>query len=352
MREEPILYIIVPAYNEEEGIVHSAQVLKEKLKRLCREGKAKAGSRILFVNDGSRDETGRLLNELCREDAVFGVLHFSRNFGHQAAILAGMTAAAPHADAVVTIDADLQQDVEALDEFLLRYREGCDVVYGVRKNRKTDGLLKKTTAGLFYRFMRLMGCDVLPNHADYRLLSRAALNALSQFKEVNLFIRGMVPLLGFRSEVVYFDVKEREAGESKYTLSKMGKLAVDGITSLSIRPIRMITVLGFALCLVSLGMILYVWRDWVRGNNVPGYTTNLISVWVLGGLILFSLGILGEYVGKIYLETKNRPRYILESMILRPEKEEERSAEKEESRSREAETELWETETELRETEG
>ena len=269
----------------------------------------------MFVNDGSRDNTWKIIHELCRRDPFFSGLSFSRNFGHQSAILAGMMAARPHADMVVTIDADLQQDIEALDRFIECYQNGCEVVYGVRNDRKTDGFFKKMTATAFYKLMHLLGCQVMSNHADYRLLSRRALDALAEYQEVNLFLRGLIPTMGFRSDVVYFDVKEREAGSSKYTFSKMMKLAVDGITSMSIRPIRLITVLGFLVCLFSVGMIIYCVYDWTLGRNVPGYTTTLVVSLLMGGLTLFSLGIVGEYVGKIYLEAKARPRYIVQSFI-------------------------------------
>ena len=225
-----------------------------------------------------------------------------------------------HADAVITIDADLQQDIEALDLFLASYMEGCEVVYGVRNDRHSDGFFKKATATAYYR---LLGSRVITNHADYRLLSRKALNALAEYGETNLFLRGLIPTMGFTSNVVYFDVKAREAGHSKYTLNKMLTLAVDGITSMSIRPIRLISGLGFLVFLFSVIMCVIGLVDWARGNNVPGYTTTLCVTLMLGGVTLLSLGIIGEYVGKIYMETKHRPRYIIDTLVWREGEEEE-----------------------------
>ena len=309
------LYLVVPCYNEEEALPHSAQVMREKLNRLVTEGKASSRSKILLVNDGSRDGTWKIIHDLCDGDPAFAGLSFSRNYGHQSAILAGMMAARQHADIAVTIDADLQQDIEALDQFLEKYQAGCEIVYGIRNDRNTDGFFKRLTANGFYGLMHLLGCRVMSNHADYRLLSKKALDALAEYKEVNLFLRGLIPTMGFSSDVVYFDVKEREAGASKYTLRKMLTLATDGITSMSTRPIQLITVLGFLVSVFSALMIIYCIADWFMGRNVPGYTTSLVVSLLMGGLTIFSLGIVGEYVGKIYLETKARPRYIVESFI-------------------------------------
>lgn len=309
------LYLVVPCYNEEEALPHSAQVMREKLNRLVTEGKASSRSKILLVNDGSRDGTWKIIHDLCDRDPAFAGLSFSRNYGHQSAILAGMMAVRQHADIAVTIDADLQQDIEALDQFLEKYQAGCEIVYGIRNDRNTDGFFKRLTANGFYGLMHLLGCRVMSNHADYRLLSKKALDALAEYKEVNLFLRGLIPTMGFSSDVVYFDVKEREAGASKYTLRKMLTLATDGITSMSTRPIQLITVLGFLVSVFSALMIIYCIADWFMGRNVPGYTTSLVVSLLMGGLTIFSLGIVGEYVGKIYLETKARPRYIVESFI-------------------------------------
>ena len=309
------LYLVVPCYNEEEALPHSAQVMREKIGRLMEERKISPQSKVLLVNDGSRDKTWQLIHSLCDTDPVFSGLSFSRNYGHQSAILAGMMAARQHADIAVTIDADLQQDIEALDQFLGKYQAGCEIVYGVRNDRNTDGFFKRLTANGFYGLMHLLGCNVMSNHADYRLLSKKALDALAEYKEVNLFLRGLIPTMGFQSDVVYFDVKEREAGTSKYTFRKMLNLATDGITSMSTRPIQLITIMGFLVSVFSFCMIVYCIVDWFLGRNVPGYTTSLVVSLLMGGLTIFSLGIVGEYVGKIYLETKARPRYIVESFI-------------------------------------
>ena len=310
-----VLYLVVPCYNEEEILERTAEVMREKISRLIKEGKASEKSKIMFVNDGSKDHTWKIISELCREDAVFTGICLSRNYGHQSAILAGMMEAVKHADMVVTIDGDLQQDIEALDAFIECYQEGCEIVYGIRNSRDTDGFLKKMTATWFYRLMNWLGCNVIPNHADYRLLSSVALHALAEYKEVNLFLRGLIPTIGFQSDVVYFDVKKREAGHSKYTFKKMAGLAVDGITSMSIRPIRMITALGFLVSMLSALMIIVCLVDWMIGKNVPGYTTMIVVSCLIGGLTIFSMGIVGEYVGKIYLETMARPRYIVDAVI-------------------------------------
>lgn len=312
---ETTLYIVVPCYNEEEVIVSSSSKLKDKLTRLISEGKTSKESKIIFVNDGSKDRTASMLIDLCNSDSVFGLINFSKNCGHQYAILAGMLESRHNADAVITIDADLQQDIEAMDLFLEKYSEGCDVVYGVRNDRKTDGFFKKATATGYYRFMKTMGCDVLPNSADYRLMSKSALNALSEYDESNMFLRGLIPTMGFKSGIVNFDVKDREAGSSKYTFKKMMTLAMDGVTSLSIRPIRIITAIGFIMFFVSLVMIIFSFVEWILDKNIIGYSTTVISIWLVGGLVLLAQGVVGEYIGRTYLETKKRPRYIIESEI-------------------------------------
>ncbi len=316
-REIPVLYLVVPCYNEEEVVEKTAAVMREKLSRLERENKIAKASKIMFVNDGSKDATLRLLHGIAAGDKKFSVVSLSGNYGHQSAILAGMMTARKYADAVVTIDADLQQDIEALDLFLQSYMEGCEVVYGVRNDRHSDGIFKKVTATAYYRLMHMLGSTVMTNHADYRLMSRKALDALSEYRETNLFLRGLIPTMGFPSDVVYFDVKAREAGHSKYTLSKMLTLAMDGITSMSVRPLRLIGGLGFLMFLFSVVMCVISLVDWVMGNNVPGYTTTLTVSLIIGGITLLSLGIIGEYVGKIYMETKHRPRYIIDTLVWR-----------------------------------
>ena len=314
-RTIPVLYLVVPCYNEEEVIEKSAQVLADKICRLMQAGRIAAGSKVMFVNDGSKDRTLELLHGIAAQDAIYSVVSLAGNYGHQSAILAGMMMARQYADAVVTIDADLQQDIEALDKFLDSYMAGSEVVYGVRNDRHSDGMFKKGTATLYYNLMHLLGSKVMTNHADYRLMSKKALDALAEYKETNLFLRGLIPTMGFSSDVVYFDVKAREAGHSKYTLSKMMTLAMDGITSMSIRPLRMISALGFFVFIFSFVMSIISLVDWARGNNVPGYTTTMIVSLLIGGITLLSLGIIGEYVGKIYMETKHRPRYIIDTVV-------------------------------------
>lgn len=314
-RTIPVLYLVVPCYNEEEVIEKSAQVLGDKLRRLMREGRIAAGSKVMFVNDGSKDNTLRILHEAAAQDTMFSVVSLAGNYGHQSAILAGMMMARQYADAVVTIDADLQQDIEALDKFLASYMSGCEVVYGVRNDRHSDGAFKRGTATMYYSLMHLLGSKVITNHADYRLMSKKALDALAEYKETNLFLRGLIPTMGFPSDVVYFDVKAREAGHSKYTLSKMMTLAMDGITSMSVRPLRMISALGFIVFIFSLVMSVISLVDWARGNNVAGYTTTMLVSLMIGGVTLLSLGIIGEYIGKIYMETKHRPRYIIDTFV-------------------------------------
>ena len=313
----PTLYLVVPCYNEEEVIEKSAAVIKDKMMRLIDDGRITHESKALFVNDGSTDNTLRMLHDLSKRDPFYAVLSFAGNYGHQSAILAGMMEARHYADAVVTIDADLQQDIEALDDFLAAYMSGCEVVYGVRNDRKTDGFMKRATATMYYKLMHLLGSSAITNSADYRLMSVKALDALSEYEESSLFLRGLIPTMGFTSDVVYFDVKAREAGQSKYTVKKMMRLAIDGITSCSIRPLRIIGALGFVTVLATLVMIVISLIDWIKGRNVPGYTTMVIVMLALGGVILLSLGVIGEYVGKSYMESKHRPRYIIDSLVLR-----------------------------------
>ncbi|MBR2950560.1 MAG: glycosyltransferase family 2 protein [Lachnospiraceae bacterium] len=310
------LYLVVPCYNEEELLLITADKLKEKMTRLMNEGKISADSKVLFVNDGSKDRTWELIHSVYKKDKLFGGLSFSRNYGHQSAILAGMLTAREKADMVITIDADLQQDIEALDDFIACYQDGCEIVYGVRNSRNTDGVFKKESAGLFYKLMNLMGCEVITNHADYRLMSKKALDALSEYKEVNLFLRGLIPQMGFKSDIVYFDVKARELGQSKYTLKKMINLAMNGITSMSTVPLKLIGFLGIIMCVFGGCVMISALFDWIRGVTVQGWTTNVVLLCLIGGMIMLSQWIVGEYVGKIYMEVKERPRYIIEAFVL------------------------------------
>jgi len=305
------LYIVVPCYNEEECINACAAQLLGKLDQLKEQGLCAPNSRILFVNDGSADRTRDLLMELHEKYEPVDFLSLSTNCGHQNALLAGMLYAKDYADCVITIDADLQQDVNAMDVFLKRFAQGYDIVYGVRRSRDTDGFMKKLTASAFYSLMEFFGADVIRNHADYRLLSRRVLMALDQYTEVNLFLRGLIRTCGFRSCTEEFDVSERFAGESKYSPAKMLKLAVDGITSFSVRPLRIITMLGFLCVLFCIGWAVYDLVVFLQGQTVPGWTSLMLSLWLIAGMILISLGCVGEYVGRIYMETKRRPRYFV-----------------------------------------
>lgn len=315
-RECPVLYLVVPCYNEEEVIEKTSEVLKDKITRLINAGTIAKSSKIMFVNDGSKDNTLNLLYGFAKKDSIFAVVSLLGNYGHQSAILSGMMSATK-ADIVVTIDADLQQDIEALDQFIECYKKGAEVVYGVRNDRSSDGGFKKLTALTYYKLMSVLGSKVIKNHADYRLVSRKVLDALAQYKETNLFLRGLIPTMGFESDIVYFDVKEREAGESKYTLSKMLNLAIDGITSFTVRPLHLIVGLGCGVIIFSIVMAIISIVEYCMGKNVPGYTTLILITLIMSGVTLTSLGIIGEYIGKIYMETKARPKYIIDTIILK-----------------------------------
>lgn len=310
-----VLYIVVPCYNEEEVLPETAKRLKSKLEALMERGEISLRSRVLFVNDGSKDRTWQLIQELHRQDSLFSGADLSRNRGHQNALLAGLITAMEHCDAAISMDADLQDDIDAVDAMLEKYREGCDVVYGVRSSRQKDSFFKRFTAEAFYRLMNAMGAESVFNHADYRLLSRRALEGLAQFKEVNLFLRGIVPLVGYTSATVEYQRGERFAGESKYPLGKMLSFAVEGITSMSVKPIRYVSLLGMLIFLISLGILAYSLIQWARGATLMGWASVMCSIWAIGGLILLSLGVIGEYIGKIYLETKGRPRFLLRQVL-------------------------------------
>lgn len=311
-----ILYIVVPCYNEQEVLPETSKRLYDKMTALREQQKIDKKSRILFVNDGSKDATWRLIEELCAKSPLYAGVNLSRNRGHQNALLAGIATAAPHADMIVSMDADLQDDINAMDEMIAAYQAGNDVVYGVRSSRQKDSFFKRNSAQLFYRLMKLLGAEIVYNHADYRLLSKRAAEALLSFDEVNLFLRGIVPMVGFRSTTVTYERGERFAGKSKYPLGKMVTFALEGITSLSVKPIRMITAGGLLVCVVSLLMLIKAFADYFSGNVEPGWTSVIISIWVLGGLQLFAIGIIGEYIGKTYMETKERPKFIIESVLL------------------------------------
>ena len=315
MKETPVLYIIVPCYNEEAVLPETNARLNELLEKLIAERQADAESRILFVDDGSSDRTWELIETVAEEGPLVEGLKLAHNAGHQNALWAGMMSVRDKADAVITIDADLQDDVEAIYGFLEKYREGCEVVYGVRSKRDTDTAFKRMTAQGFYRFMQRMGVDVVYNHADYRLIGRRALAALSEFGETNMFLRGMVPLVGFKSAEVTYERGERFAGESKYPLKKMIAFAIEGITSFSIKPVRWVALIGVLFALLGCIMAAYALISLMLGHAVPGWTSIMVSIWIIGGVQLIALGLIGEYVGKVYSEVKKRPKYIVENYI-------------------------------------
>ena len=312
---EDILYIVVPCYNEKEVLPETSRRLKEKLEALMAAGTISRESRVLFVNDGSKDKTWQLIEELHQSSPIFSGVDLSRNRGHQNALLAGLMTAKERCDMAISMDADLQDDIDAVDAMVEQYYAGCDIVYGVRSSRKKDTFFKRFTAEGFYRLMNSMGAETVFNHADYRLMSRRALEGLAQFKEVNLFLRGIVPMIGYRTGTVEYERGERFAGESKYPLKKMLSFAMEGITSLSVKPIRMITGLGFLVFLVSIAMLIYSIVRWAMGETILGWASLICSVWAIGGLILLSLGVIGEYIGKVYLETKERPRFLIREVL-------------------------------------
>ena len=306
------LFVVIPCYNEEEVLPETSKRLVKKMAELEKKGLITSDSKVLLVNDGSRDRTWEMICDLHKQNPMFEGVKLSRNRGHQNALLAGLMTAKGRCDVSISMDADLQDDMDAMDRFLEKYEEGCEIVYGVRNKRETDTFFKRETALMFYRLMKGLGVDITFNHADYRLMSNRALEALSQFEEVNLFLRGLAPLVGFQSDVVYYDRSERFAGESKYPFKKMLAFAIDGITSFSVKPLRLITTVGMVIFVVSLFMLLYTLVSWITGNAVLGWTSTLASIWMIGGIQLLCLGVIGEYVGKIYNETKRRPRFIID----------------------------------------
>lgn len=309
------LYIVVPCYNEEEMLPISSKVLAEKLQMLIASEKISKESRVVFVDDGSKDKTWQIIKELNKSSELFCGIKLSRNKGHQNALLAGLMTVKDECDAAISLDADLQDDVNAIDEMIEKYNSGCDIVYGVRSSRKRDSVFKRSTAHAFYKLMRAMGAEIVYDHADYRLMSRRALDALSEFREVNLFLRGIVPMIGFKSDTVSYERGVRAKGKSKYPLKKMLKFSFEGITSLSIKPIRLIMSLGLLMFLFGVGYLIYSVVAYCLGMTVPGWTSTVVSIWSVGGLQMLSIGIIGEYIGKIYLESKQRPRFIVEEYI-------------------------------------
>ena len=307
----PSLYIVIPCYNEEAVLPITAPLFRDKLLSLSSQGKISPDSRVLFVNDGSKDNTWNLICQLAKEDEHYMGICLSRNRGHQNALLAGLMEAKDKCDITISIDCDGQDDINAMDAMVDEYLSGAEIVYGVRSKRDTDTFFKRFTAESFYKLMKWMGADTVYNHADYRLVSSRALKEFANFREVNIFLRGMFPLVGFKSTCVYYERHERIAGESHYPLKKMLALAFDGITSLSIKPIRIITGLGVCISLIAFALILYALVSYFTGNVVSGWASSLIVTCFLGGIQLISLGVIGEYVGKIYMETKARPRFII-----------------------------------------
>ena len=309
------LYIVIPCYNEEEMLPITAKALLEKMQDLVSEEKIHPDSKVMFVDDGSKDKTWEIITKLHSAIPYFTGVKLSRNKGHQNALLAGMNTAVKYADIIISMDADLQDDINAIDGFLEKRAQGCEIVYGVRSSRDKDTQFKRGTARGYYKLLSKMGVEITYDHADYRLMSKKAVLALAQFKEVNLFLRGLVPMVGFKSDTVKYVRNERQAGESKYPLKKMISFAIEGITSLSIKPIRFITFLGFFIFFVSIIMLIRFLITWAIGNTVPGWSTIVISIWAIGGLQLLSIGVIGEYIGKIYLEAKARPKYIIETNL-------------------------------------
>lgn len=317
-----ILYVVVPCYNEEEVLELTTNKLTEKLKKMIADGIIDGNSKIMYVNDGSKDKTWELIEKYSEENKFVTGVCLSRNRGHQNALLAGLMTAKKYADFVISMDADLQDDIDAMDDFVREYNNGCDIVYGVRSSREKDTWFKKNTALAFYKIMNKLGAEVVYNHADYRLMSKRALDELEKYKEVNLFLRGIIPLIGFKTANVEYVRAERAAGKSKYPLKKMINFAIEGILSFSVKPIRIITSTGFGISALSFVYLLYVIISHIlRHATEPGWTTIIALICLFGGFQIFCIGIIGEYVGKIYSETKQRPRFIIDKIIMQNEKE-------------------------------
>lgn len=314
-RNIPVLYLVIPCYNEEAVLPETTKRLTEKMHTMIRAEQVDPESRILYVDDGSKDKTWAIISEYAEAIPYVDGVKLAHNRGHQNALLAGLMTAMPLCDCAISMDADLQDDINVIDRFVEKYMEGCDVVYGVRNKRETDTFFKRTTAEGFYKFMKILGVDVVFNHADYRLMSRRALEGLSEYKEVNLFLRGIVPLIGFKSDYVYYDRVERFAGESKYPLKKMISFALDGITSFSVKPLKLISNLGILISVLSIFGLLYALISHLCGVTVAGWTAIVASIWLLGGLQMLCLGVVGGYIGKIYSEVKQRPRFLIETHL-------------------------------------
>ncbi len=315
--ENKILYIVVPCYNEEKVLHETCSRLTSLIERMAAEKLVSWESRVMFVDDGSRDTTWEIIQQLFGSNHYITGVKLAGNVGHQNALMAGLTTAKEYADIIVSIDADLQDDVEVIPQMVREYNNGCDIVYGVRKKRETDTFFKRTTAQGFYKLMSWLGVKTVYNHADYRLMSKRAVEKLTEFRERNLFLRGMVPLIGYKSSCVYYDRAERFAGESKYPLGKMINFAIDGISSFSIKPLRMLVYMGILFILISLGILCWVLVRYMTDNVVQGWSSLILSVWFVGGCILIGMGIMGEYIGKVYVEVKDRPRYNIETVLTK-----------------------------------
>ena len=314
-KELPILSVVMPCYNEQEVLPKTAEVIQNKLQVLIGRGKIKKESFVLLVDDGSHDETWNLIRKLNQENKFFRGIKLAHNSGHQNALLAGLLYAKDHSDCTISIDADLQDDISVIDEFIDRYHDGADIVYGVRKERKTDSVFKRSTAHFFYKLLKVLGVDIIYNHADYRLASKRVLDCLEEFGEINLFLRGIFPLIGFHSEIVYYNRNERAAGESKYPFKKMVSFALDGITSFSIKPLRLITSVGFIIFVLAFICSIWAIAEYFTNHTLHGWVSTVLPIYFIGGIQLLSLGIIGEYIGKIYRETKKRPRFIIEQQL-------------------------------------
>ena len=309
------LYVVVPCYNEEAVLHETSKRMLELFGKMKSEELINEKSRIVFIDDGSKDKTWTIIDELTKEHEEIAGIKLARNAGHQNALLGGLMTVKDDCDCAISIDADLQDDINVIPDMIKKFKDGYDVVYGVRNKRETDTFFKRTTAVGFYRIMEMMGVNIVFNHADYRLMSRRALEGLSQFPERNLFLRGMVPLVGYRSDCVYYDRNERFAGESKYPLKKMISFAFDGITSFSISPIRVISAFGAIVCVIAVIMAIYALVQKIMGHTDAGWASLMMSIWFIGGVQLLSVGLIGEYIGKLYKEVKRRPRYIIEAYV-------------------------------------
>ena len=315
MKNKAILNLVIPCYNEEEALPYTKKELDKKMKALIDDGLISKESKVVLVNDGSKDKTWDIITEFHNKDNMYVGINLSRNRGHQNALLAGLMYARDNADISISMDADLQDDINVIDDMIKKYNNGADIVYGVRNSRKKDTFFKKFTAEGFYRFMSIMGVEIVFNHADFRLMSKRALEALSNYKEVNLFLRGIVPQLGFKTDIAYYGRNERVAGSSKYPFKKMLGFAIDGITSFSIKPLSMIAFLGIIMCIISFAALIYTTILKISGKVISLESFIMCSIWLVGGIQILCLGIIGEYIGKIYNETIARPRYIIESIL-------------------------------------